>query len=126
MANEITAVCSLSASKGGASINTVGSSGSATKQFDMTGADMASGTMNVGTTDEALPIPADIATCKMLFIKNLDATNYVEFSYATGGSFVARVRIDPGASVMFRPTSTTCYVQANTAACDIFWAAVEV
>jgi hypothetical protein len=126
MANEITAVVSLSASKSGASINTVGSSGSATKQYDMTGADMASGTANIGTSDEALPIPADIATCKALFIKNLDATNYVEFSYGTGGSFAAVVRIDPGMSVLFRPTSTTCYVKANTAACDIFWAAVEV
>lgn len=126
MANEITQVVSLLASKSGASINTVGSSGSATKQYDMTGADMASGTMNVGTTDEAIPIPADIATCKLLYLKNLDATNYIEFSYGTGGAFAAVIRIDPGMAVIFRPTSTTCYWQANTAACDAFWAAVEV
>lgn len=127
MANEITAVCSLLASKGGASINTVGSSGSATKQFDMTGSDMASGTMNVGNgADEAVPIPADIGTCKLLYLKNLDATNYIEFSYGTGGGFSAVIRIDAGMAVMFRPTSTTCYVKANTAACDMFWAAVEV
>lgn len=126
MSNEGSAVISLSASKGGASINTVGSSGSATKQFDMSGGDMASGTMNVGTSDEAIPIPADIGTCRYLFLKNLDATNYIEFSYGTGGSFAAIIRIDPGHSVIFRPTSTTCYAQANTAACDMFWAAVEV
>lgn len=127
MANEITATISLLASKGGASINTVGSSGAAAKSFDMTGVDMASGTFNVGTSpDEAIPIPGDLATAKYLYIKNLDATNYVEFSYGTGGSFAAVVRIDPLAAVMFRPTSTTCYLKANTAACDVYWAAVEV
>jgi hypothetical protein len=126
MADEIRVSCSLSASKGGASMNTVGSTGSASFVDDMAGADMGSWTQAVGTSDEALDIPPDIGTCKYLFIANLDSTNYVELSYASGGSFVARVRIDPGGVALFRPVSTTIYVQANTAACNIFCGAVEV
>ena len=127
MADEIRVTAALSASKGGASINTVGSTGSSSFVDDMTGADMGSWTQTIGfAADEAVNIPGDIGTCKYLFVANLDATNYIELSYATGGSFVARVRVDPGGIALFRPTSTTIYAQANTGDCVCFFAAVEV
>lgn len=127
MADEIRVSCSLSASKGGASINTVGTSQGASFSFDMTGTDMGSGTQAIGfAADEQLVLPADVGTIKYLFLYNLDATNYVELSYATGGGFVSRVQIDAGCPVLLRPTSATIYLKANTAACNIFWAVVEV
>jgi len=59
MANEITISMSMSASKGGASVNTVGATGPASASYDMTGADMISGTQilaSTGTTYALVPL----------------------------------------------------------------------
>lgn len=121
MANEISAAVALVVAKNGASV-----SRSISKQYDMAGDDLGHGTQLIGTSDEQLVLPSDITTGKLLLIENLDATNYVELSYATGGSFVARIRIDADGFAFFRPTSLTIYLQANTAACRIQWHLVEV
>lgn len=120
MANEISASVSLTALKNGASLTR-----SVSKLFDMSGDDMGSGTQDIGTSDEQLVIPADITTARKLLIENLNATNYVELSYTTGGGFSAAIRIDANDFAFFRPTSLTIYLKANTAACRVQWSIVE-
>lgn len=121
MANEISISASLSVNKGGASL-----SRAIAKSFDMGGDDLGQGTQLIGTSDEQLVLPADISTAKVLVLENLDATNYVELSYGTGGSFVAEIRLDAnGGFAVFRPTSMTIYLKANTAACRVKWDVVE-
>ena len=56
MANEITIALSITASKGGASVNSVGTTGPATASYDMTGADMSSGTVATSTPTAALSV----------------------------------------------------------------------
>jgi hypothetical protein len=120
MSNEIQAAVSLFASKNGASL-----ARSISKVFDMSGDDLGSGTQEIGTSDEQLVLPADIGTGKLLLIENLSGANYVEFSYGTGGSFSAVVRIDPNGFSFFRPTSLTIYLKANTNPCRVQWSIVE-
>jgi hypothetical protein len=127
MASEISISCSLSASKGGASINSVGTSGGATSTHDMAGADMGSETQTVTqAADVALDIPAGVSPVGDLWIKNLDATNYIQLSTATGGSFAAAVyaKVRPGRKALYQPTGTV-YAKANTADCRIAFAVVE-
>lgn len=128
MPNEITTSCSILASKAGASANSVGASGAANKTFDMDGDDIASLTQLIGfAADEALSIPGDLTPIGMLWIANLDDTNYVELSNDTGGSFAGAVfaKIRPGQRMLFQPTAATIYAQADTAAVRLSIVAVE-
>jgi hypothetical protein len=118
MANEITISASLVASKGGASI----SSGTLSKQIDMTGIDMETATQAVGTSNEQLAIHADIATPLDILIKNLDATNYVEiFRDNADAQLIAK--LTPGAFCFCPGINVKPYAKANTASCQLqFWA----
>lgn len=122
MAGEATVVCSVQVSKGGLSINSVGTTSPASKIYDMDGTYGASENQNIGTSDEALTLPAGLsAPGYELMVYNADATNYVELSYASGGSFAASVfeKLMPGDKYLGHPSSTTVYAKANTAACDV-------
>jgi hypothetical protein len=79
MANEITIAASLLASKGGASVNT----GSQLKALTMTGGDMYQATQNIDTTYEALVFGDITQPAGQMFIRNLDATNYIELALDT-------------------------------------------
>lgn len=128
MADEVVSTVSVSASKGGASLNTVGASGGSSVTLDMAGTDMQSGTQSIGfAADEALDISADITTMGLLYVKNLDSTNYVELSLATGGSFAASVfeKLYPSQTYHGHPPTTTIYAKANTAAVLINMAVIE-
>lgn len=118
MANEITTSVSLSASKGGASV----ASGTKSKNFDMTGADMQQGTQLVGyAADEEIVINADVGTEGVVMITNLDAANPIELSYDTGANFAAYkfAKVRAGQSILFQPayptSKTKIYGQATTA-----------
>jgi len=125
MANEITLVGGLSASKGGAVLapNTL------TVQVDMAGNDMAFITQSAETTDAALDI-GSVATGSWYWLKvfNRDATNYVELSATTSTAFGDElfVRIPPGAFAGPIMVTGVKYIRANTAACDCSVYAVEV
>jgi hypothetical protein len=125
MANEITLVGGLSASKGGAVLapNTL------TVQADMTGEDMAFITQTATTSDAALDI-GSVATGSFYWLKvyNRDSTNYVELSTDTGGNFDANVilRIPPGAFAGPILVTGVKYIEADTASCDCSVYAVEV
>lgn len=84
MASEITTSISLLASKGGASINSVGKSSEsvAGKSWDMTGDGMGSivQTLPTGATT-LLAIPASITGKFRILCRNLDTSLFVDFSY---------------------------------------------
>lgn len=95
--------------------------------FDMSGDDGGSQTQVIGTSDELLTFPADVTTARLLLIWNTDPTNYVQLSYTSGGGFSSFSRLDAANGVYFgRPESTTIYAKANTGACRVKWAIVEV
>lgn len=87
---------------------------------DMSGADHSEGTMDVATTEETLALPGDIGTAGMVAIRNLDAANFVRVGTATG---VYSVKVKATEMQVFRPTGTTLYLIADTAAVRIqYWA----
>lgn len=95
--------------------------------FDMSADDMGGPVSQViGTADEQIVFPADVATGKLVLLVNLDPTNYVQISYTAGGGFSSFSRLDPAPSAgqtggfyFGRPESLTIYAKANGAACRI-------
>lgn len=74
--------------------------------------------LTIGTTEESTTF-TDITTPGICYLRNLDATNYVQWGPATGvyqgrlkaSDVPACFRLDNGA--------TTLYLKANTAACKV-------
>lgn len=122
MANEITVNVTLTATKGGASVT----SGSKSKQLDMTGSDLYHATQNIGTSDEAVSFGDITGAPKKVSITNLDSTNYVELSLSTGGGFAADVfeTLVAGDTYTGSP-GATIYAKANTASVLIDVVAAE-
>lgn len=133
MANEITYAVSMSVSSGGAAIN----SGTLSDTIDMLGVDMGTVTQSIGTSNEALDVPADVGVgndslgspvtgAVHLIVKNLDATNYVEIFKDSGNSHLLS-KLKPGESCSFRRIPyNALYARANTAAVQIqFWICEE-
>lgn len=116
MADEIRTSISVSVAKGGASIAT----GTLSDTADMSGVDMGTVTQSIGTTNEALDIPADVTGDVVLCIKNLDATNYVEIFKDSGNSHLLS-KLNPGESCLLMrvPSSSSLYGRANTAAVQV-------
>lgn len=73
----------------------------------------------VGTTTEQLVFPADSVTPGYLFLKNLDATNYVEFDLNTPVAGTAFAKLKAGEFLLLPTTQTTIYGKANTGACNV-------
>lgn len=118
MANEITRVVSIIVSKGGASI----SSGTISQTIDMTGVDMATITQAVGTTNEALGVPADVSGDVDVVVKNLDSANYVEIFKDSGNAHLLSKLFAGQACSLTNVPAASLYARANTAACQIqFW-----
>lgn len=117
MADEIRTTVSLSASKGGASIN----SGSITDSPDMTGVDMGTATQNVGTANEDLDIHEDIASPVHIVVKNLDEANYVEIFKDSGDAHLLS-KLFPGQACLLMNVPVPIYAKANTAPVQVqFW-----
>ena len=123
MASEIALGVSLTVTKSGQTI-----SGSASKVLDLAGDEALAQLVSIGfAADQALDLSA-LNTVGQLLVHNLDATNYVELSYDTGGSFTSKkfAKIRPGCACLLEPSSATIYAQANTAACVVRICATEV
>ena len=118
MANELTLQITFAATKGD-SIQV-----SWSKTGDIAGDESAKVNVSVGTAAQALNM-GGLDSCQALAFKNTDATNYVELSYNNDGS-APFAQVDPGAACLFRPTSTTIFAKAHTAACACSYCAVEV
>ena len=126
MANEISITLRLQVSK--TSAGTLDCGSSTVLKFDLSGDDIAKQGMNVTqAADVQIPIPSGVATVGLLYVKNLDSTNYIEISTGTGGSFAAGViaKVRKGFPALFQPPSATLYAKANTADCRIEWAAID-
>jgi hypothetical protein len=70
----------------------------------------------VGTTEESNNFP-ELTTEGWLIMQNQDATNYVQWGFATG---VYGGRLKAGEIALFRcEPGLTLYMKANTAACKV-------
>ncbi len=115
MANEIAIVVSMSFSKGGAiaqraesiSVDVTGDTFSHEVQLVTFGSEveLAQGTL--------------LGTPGYLFLKNLDATNFVKIGATTG---VYTIKIKPGEVALYRHESATIYARADTGDCNVeYW-----
>ena len=113
MANEITLKFSLQAENGflKQSVN-IGQ-----LQVDQAAAGMAGGAQEIGTSEEIVDF-GDVSTEGLLFLRNLDDTNYIEFGPEDTGAMVAVGKLEPGEFAFFRvKPSVVLRAQADTAAC---------
>lgn len=120
MANEINVSVSLTASKGGAAIQSTGS-----RTADMAGVEMITNVQAVGTAAEAIVV-GDIGTPGYCLLKNLDATNYVEIALDSGVTTQVFAKLMPGDVALFPAKTATMYAKANTAPIALLVSLVEV
>lgn len=119
MANEISVTNRLAITNGNLKFDfTPGA-----KTFDQTAqGGPTPGTKSIGTSEESEAF-AELSTLGWVAMANLDDTNYVEWGFATG---VYGGRLEAGESAMFRLNpSTTLYLKADTAACNVSIYALE-
>ena len=86
---------------------------------------MAGGVQSIGTSEENLSA-GDIATNGMLFMMNLDATNYVQWGMSDGGTMKAVGRLKGGATaascaLLYVDAGVAVRMKANTAACNVYY-----
>jgi hypothetical protein len=113
MANEITATATLRVAKSGFD-QTV----TRTKSIDMTGTHFNYTVQNIGTTAEALSL-GDVATPGMIYVRNTDASNYVEIGRTISATWQPFALVRAGEVAMFRSAaSITLQGKANGSACD--------
>lgn len=117
MSSELRVSVNLNFSKSGARV-----SKSYAATIDVTGDSFVSGVLSIGTTEEELTQLADLGTPGYVILKNLDATNYVEFGSTTG---VYDIKLQAGECALYRHNSATLYAKANTAACLVEYTIIE-
>lgn len=121
MANEISISASLSATKGGVTVQ----SGGQTKAVDMVGDQMLANVQIIGTSAEALQM-ADVTVGGYLFVRNMDGTNFIQLALDSAVSTQIFCKLKPGESTLFRPpVGATIYAKADTANCNAQVVAVE-
>jgi len=114
MANELTLTVGMTFSKGGAE-----GQRSDSIQVTVTGDAFNHNVQEVGTTEEELAQNTILGTPGYLFVKNLDATNYVEIGTTTTKY---AVKLKAKEIALFRVDGTTIYAKANSAACNVeYW-----
>lgn len=119
MANELTVTGTLAFTKAPVDQITMNVAG---KSFNVAGTRYVRGVQNVDTTPEAIGI-GEITAPGWFFIKNLDASNYVEILTAAAGA--AFLRLKPGEFAVGRFGVTAPAAQANVAAVNIEFMVVE-
>jgi hypothetical protein len=119
MANEITFSGSLTASKNGASV-----AASASVTNDMSGDQLYANVQAVGTSAEQIDI-SDVSTIGLIYVKNLDATNYVEIALDSGMTNVF-IKLLAGEFNIFSPATATLYARANTSGINLQVIATEL
>jgi len=117
MSDELRIGIVFSFSKGGASVNK-----SEHFEVDVTGDAFAHEVQSVGTTEEELAQGADLGSPGYVFIKNMDATNYVEIGSTTG---VYDLKLQAGECAVYRHNSNTLYAKANTSAVLVEYVIIE-
>ncbi|SRR6266540_1987580 len=98
--------------------------GAGNKDITQTGTHGITNVQNVGTAAELLTF-VDVATLGYLFVKNLDATNYMQLALDSGfAQIFAKIR--PGEFCLLPANQNTVYAKANTAAVDVMVVAAEL
>ena len=112
MANEGSIVTTVTGTYGGTTVT-----GSLTKSITIAAPyTLFSQTQNIGTTTEAIEVPADVS---FIWLKNTDATNFCLIDFATPA---ALMKLKAGESMVFRPTDSSApviYALADTAAINL-------
>lgn len=128
MANEKTITVSMSAAKGGATLNTTGTNAAASVTGDMTGTDMVSGTFAATTTTAALA-PAGISGQYDLVIRNTatDPLHFLRIGSANADPITAIRTIVPAGQtrIITVESSGNVYVEADAGSPVLFYAACE-
>jgi hypothetical protein len=117
MANELTISARISFNKGGAIVKR-----SENINVTVTGDAFSHEVQEVGTSEEALVQGSELGTPGYMFIKNLNATNYVEIGSTTG---VYDIKLLAGEIALYRHNSATVYAKANTGACNVEYLLIE-
>lgn len=111
MAGELQVQLSVSFIKGGATLNkTFGST-----YFDVSGSSGIENVIAVGTSDETLAL-GDVGTNGWLYMKNLDATNYIT---AGADGTLYNIKMKAGEPFLGRWNGAAIHVKANTAQCNM-------
>lgn len=110
----ITTSMSRSDATNTADTHTIGTIRSSVTQ---TGAGQDDRKFSIGTTEESLTF-TDIATNGFVMLQNLDATNYVQWGFATT-AYGGRMRAGEQAGPFRLEPGATLYLKANTAACRV-------
>lgn len=120
MANEITASCALTFSKSPATAATLSS---LNRNFNASGSKYVRNVQTIGFgAVEALDL-GDVGTPGWFYIKNLDATNYVEIYTALAG--VALLKLKAGEFAVGRFTVAAPCARANVADCLVEYLIAE-
>lgn len=117
MANEITARATLSASKDGITL-----SADTTFQLTLAGSGKWTNVQTIGTSTEQIAFPSDLTSegISLLWMKNLDPTNFVSIGLNTALTQIL-IKLKPGQATVFPPYSgnPTIYALADTAAVNL-------
>lgn len=114
MADEITHRLTLTLSNG-----VLGDSFTPGKlEIDQTTARIYKEVKNVGTSEESVTSFGDITNNGVMYLYNLDSTNFVQVGFSTG---VYGIRLKPASipAVFFGEPTADLYLKADTAACDV-------
>lgn len=114
MANEIAVSANLSVG-----INGVTSSLTASKTANFTGPSQFQNVQAVGIAAEQLDLGEATFTCQYIMLKNLDATNFVQVALDSGVSTQIFGKLMPGDFMLLPPQTSTLYLKANTAPCNV-------
>lgn len=117
MANELSINQSLTFAKGNYRLSITPGN----LQFTVTGTLFEHNTVTVTTSDGALN-KGSIGTIGYCYVRNLDATNYVDVG-VDGTNYV--VRLKPGENALFPVHGSAVHAKANTASCNVEYAFVE-
>lgn len=115
MANELRITLGISYANGGMTDSVP----TATLPISQSSLEFQGEVISVGTSEQDLDT-SNITTLGFLFLKNLDATNYVQWGPKDGGSMVALGRIQPGECALVRlDPGITLRWAANSAAVKV-------
>lgn len=121
MANEITHSSSLSFLKDGVSGNTMAV---ARSQYTVTGYRYFRQVQSVTTSEAALQL-GSLASLGWCFMKNLDATNFVQVKTATAGALMLKLKAGESAVFRFGSGVTAPFIIADTGTCKVEYMIVE-
>lgn len=81
-------------------------------------------TISQGTAEADVDLSA-LTALGLIYIRNLDPTNFVEYGPKSGGSMIALGKLKPGEAALLRlMTGITLRMKADTATCKVFIQAV--